>query len=125
MIEARIDSGIEITTIRVLRQEPRNSRIISPVSAAAITPSLITPVMAARMNTDWSKSGVELSSLGIVSVSPGSRLRMPSTMSSVEPPLLSIGWSTPRLPSTWTMLVCGDEAVADVGDVAHEDRSRR
>ena len=37
MIEARIDSGIEIVMISVLRQLPRNSRIMSPVSAAAIT----------------------------------------------------------------------------------------
>jgi hypothetical protein len=43
MIEARIDSGIDTAMISVLRQLPRNSRIISPVSAAAMTPSRITP----------------------------------------------------------------------------------
>ena len=38
--EVRIDSGIEMQTISVLRQLPRNSRIIRPVSSAAVTPSL-------------------------------------------------------------------------------------
>ena len=52
MIETRIDSGIEITTISVLRQEPRNSRIISPVSPAAMAASLTTPLTAARTKID-------------------------------------------------------------------------
>ena len=42
VIEARIASGIEIVMISVERQLPRKSRIISPVSAAAMTPSRIT-----------------------------------------------------------------------------------
>ena len=54
MIEASIDSGIEIVMISVLRQVPRNSRIMSAVSAAAITPSRTTPLIAARTNSDWS-----------------------------------------------------------------------
>ena len=52
MIEARIDSGIEMAMIRVLRQLPRNSRIMSAVSSAAITASRTTPLMAPRTNTD-------------------------------------------------------------------------
>ena len=36
----------------VERQLPRNSRIIRLVSAAAITPSCATPLMAARTNID-------------------------------------------------------------------------
>ena len=44
MIDVRIDSGIEVATISVLRHEPRNSRIIRAVSPAAIAPSLSTPV---------------------------------------------------------------------------------
>ncbi len=43
MIETRIESGIETTTISVLRQLPRNSRIISAVSPAAMSASLTTP----------------------------------------------------------------------------------
>ena len=34
--EVRIESGIEMQTMRVLRQLPRNSRIIRPVSSAAM-----------------------------------------------------------------------------------------
>ncbi len=52
MIEASTDSGIEMVMMSVLRQEPRNSRIMSPVSAAAITPSRTTPLTAARTNSD-------------------------------------------------------------------------
>ena len=50
--EARIDSGMEIVMIRVLRQLPRNSRISSPVRPAAMMPSRMTPPIAARTNTD-------------------------------------------------------------------------
>jgi hypothetical protein len=42
MIEARIESGIEIAMISVLRQLPRKSRIIRPVSAAAMIASRTT-----------------------------------------------------------------------------------
>ncbi len=41
--EVRIESGIEMHTISVLRQLPRNSRIINPVSMAATTASFTTP----------------------------------------------------------------------------------
>ncbi len=41
---ARTDSGIEIAMITVERQLPRNSRIMTLVRAAAMTPSWITPV---------------------------------------------------------------------------------
>ena len=44
-MDARIDSGIEIKTIRVDRHEPRNNRIIRPVSPAAIAPSRRTPTI--------------------------------------------------------------------------------
>ena len=40
--EVRIESGIEVMTIRVERHEPRNSKIISAVSPAAIAPSRTT-----------------------------------------------------------------------------------
>ncbi len=43
MIDVRIESGIETAMISVLRQLPRNSRIIRPVRHAAITASRITP----------------------------------------------------------------------------------
>ena len=44
MIDTRIDSGIETTMTSVERHEPRNSRIISPVSPAAISASRSTPL---------------------------------------------------------------------------------
>ena len=62
MIDVRIDSGIEIQMMSVLRQEPRNSRIIIPVRPAAMSASVTTPLIAALTNTDWSNIGVILSS---------------------------------------------------------------
>jgi hypothetical protein len=50
--DVRIASGIEIITTRVERHEPRNSRIISAVSPAAIAPSRSTPVIESFTNTD-------------------------------------------------------------------------
>jgi len=47
-----MESGMEMQTITVLRQLPRNSRIISPVSAAAISASFSTPLIAARTKID-------------------------------------------------------------------------
>ena len=51
---SRIASGIEIMMMRVERQLPRKMRIISPVSAAATTPSKMTDDTAAVTNVDWS-----------------------------------------------------------------------
>ena len=50
--DARMASGIETVMIRVERQLPRNSRIIIPVNAAAIAPSVITLDTALVTNTD-------------------------------------------------------------------------
>ncbi len=52
VIEARIDSGMEIAMMMVLRQLPRNSSIMSAVRAAAITASRTTPAMAPRTKID-------------------------------------------------------------------------
>ena len=41
--DVRMESGIEMQTISVLRQLPRNSRIIMPVRPAAIRASRNTP----------------------------------------------------------------------------------
>jgi hypothetical protein len=51
-IDVRIDRGIVIKTIRVERHEPRNNRIISPVSPAAIPPSRTTPAIDAVTSFD-------------------------------------------------------------------------
>jgi len=45
-IDVKIDKGIEIVMIRVLRQLPKNNRINKPVSAPAITASRTTPAIA-------------------------------------------------------------------------------
>ena len=50
--EPSTDSGIEIAMMTVERQLPRKIRIIRLVSAAAITPSLMTPLTAALTNSD-------------------------------------------------------------------------
>ncbi len=50
--EARIERGIEKHTISVLRQLPRNSRIIMPVRQAAMIASRTTPVTAPLTKTD-------------------------------------------------------------------------
>ena len=51
-MEHRIESGIEIAMIIVLRQLPRKSRIMIAVRQAAMMASRTTPLMAARTNID-------------------------------------------------------------------------
>jgi len=50
----RMERGMEMMMIIVERQLPRKSKIITPTSAAASSPSRSTPKMAALTNTDWS-----------------------------------------------------------------------
>ena len=50
--DVRIDSGMEMQTMSVLRQLPRNSRIMNPVSVAARRASCTTLSMEARTKTD-------------------------------------------------------------------------
>ena len=52
MMAPSTESGIEIAMMTVERQLPRNSRIITLVSSAAITPSWATPAMAPLTNSD-------------------------------------------------------------------------
>ena len=52
MTDVKMDSGIDMAMIKVLRQLPRNSRIIKPVRQAAMMASRTTPLMAARTKTD-------------------------------------------------------------------------
>ncbi len=109
-IEARIDSGIVSAMISVLRQLPRKSSTIAAVSAAAISASITTLLTAAFTNTDWSNSGVILTSAGITCAIFGSSARRFETMSSVDaPPFFSTESSTPRAPSCRTTLVCGEK----------------
>ena len=52
MIEVRIARGIEVAMITVLRQLPRNVRIMKAVRHAAISVSLTTPLIALRTKID-------------------------------------------------------------------------
>jgi hypothetical protein len=107
MMDVRIDSGIEVATIRVLRHEPRNNRIIRAVSPAAIAPSLSTPVTAARTKTDWSNRGSSLSSGGSWAWMAGRAARTRLTTSRVEAPSpLRTVMRIARRPSRRTTLVC-------------------
>ena len=109
--------------IRVLRQLPRNSRIISPVRAAAMTASRITPEMAARTNTDWSLSASILSFGGSAARICGSFSLMLLMMSIVEAlPVFSTFINTARLPSDADDVGLRRIAVAhmrDVADIGH------
>ena len=60
MSETRIESGIDVTTMSVLRQLPRKSRIISAVRPAAMAASLSTPSTAARTKTRLVEEQVHL-----------------------------------------------------------------
>ncbi len=108
MIEERIDSGMEMAMMRVLRQLPRNSSTIRAVRAAAIKASVTTPRMAARTNTDWSPVAAMDAPSGTSSRTLGRRSLMELTMVSVEAePVFWMDISTARRPSTRTTLVCG------------------
>ena len=72
-------SGIDTSTIRVERHEPRNIRIMAPVSAAAMMPSRTTSEMAPDTKTDWSNSGVIFMSGGAAARIVGRKLFTLST----------------------------------------------
>ena len=75
---------MEIMTTIVDRQEPRNSRIIIAVNAAAIAPSRTTLVTAALTNTDWSNSSLILRPGGAAARATLSTSLTPFTTSSVD-----------------------------------------
>ena len=107
--EVRIDSGMEMQTITVLRQLPRKSRIIRPVSIAAMTPSRTTPLMAARTKSDWSKSCFTCRVEGRPARILGSAAFTLLTTSRVEAlPLRRTVRRAPLVPLVRTMLVWMD-----------------
>ena len=124
MIETRIESGIETTTMSVLRQLPRKRRSMSAVSPAAMAASFTTPSTAARTKTDWSKSERDLELLRQArraSSAASSRMRCDDVERARaalledrhEHGLLALDVDDVRLRGV---------AVAHVGDVAHVDR---
>ena len=108
MMEVRIDSGIEVMTISVLRQEPRNSRIMSAVRQPAIAPSWTNPVTAARTKTLWSNRKSTFRLDGRPARIVGISWRTWSTTVRVEAlPLLRIGRRAECRPSRRTRFVWG------------------
>ena len=94
--------------ISVLRQLPRNSRIISAVRQAAITASRTTSATAALTKIDWSPIALMWSCGGIVCSTRGNSARMSSTTLIVDAlPAFRTVTNTPRWPFSRTMLVCG------------------
>ena len=104
--DVAIDSGIEIHTISVDRHDPRNSRIINPVSAAAMHASRTTSLIDDRTKIDWSNSGV-IFKLPSPAVNCGIIAFVRDTISKVDvSPFFSTSSSAPRLPFTRTIFVC-------------------
>ena len=94
----------------VERQEPRNSRIINAVSAAAIAPSRTTLATADLTNTDWSNSSLILRPGGAAARATCSTERTPLTTSRVEAlPFLMTLSRTARSPFSRTMFCCTAE----------------
>ncbi len=77
-------SGIEVQTITIERQLPRNSPIISDTSADDSSASRSTRSIAPRTNTDWSKSMRKSIPCGAAALIAGSASRVASTTASVE-----------------------------------------
>src|SRR5579864_8009971 len=94
MIDVQIESGIEVATTRVLRQDPRKRRIIAAVNPPAMAPSRSTSKSAELTKIDWSKSGLIWRSLGKVAAILGNDFSIRDTTSKVEAsPFLSTGKS--------------------------------
>ena len=104
----RIESGIDVMTMIMLRGEPRNSSTMIATSAAAVTASCTTSFSAARTNCDWSKVSATFRPLGAVARMSGSLALTASTTASVD---ASACLTTIRYvacdPLKRTTLVCG------------------
>ena len=72
MIAVRIDSGIDVMTMSMLRGEPRNNSTMSATSSAAVSASCTTSHNAARTNCDWSNVSITFRPLGAVARMSGS-----------------------------------------------------
>ncbi len=95
-----------MTTI-VGRHEPRNRRIISAVSPAAIAPSRSTLTTEETTNTDWSNSDLMTMPDGAAARAVTSNALTALTTVNVEAlPFLMMLSRTERLPSARTMFCC-------------------
>src|SRR5579871_1322485 len=106
MMEVRMARGIEVQTINVLRQLPRNSKIMSAVKNAAIPASRSTPYIEARTKIDWSNRGVIFNCGGSVDAMRGRALFTSLTILSVDAlPFFRTVRRAERAPLVRTMLV--------------------
>ena len=100
----RIASGMLVPTSTAPRQLPRKKRIISETRIDAITASCSTFLIAARTNTDWSKSIFSSIPSGAAALMIGSCSRVLSTTASVlASAFLRIARYVALRPSTRTM----------------------
>ena len=104
---AMIDSGMEARMISVSRQLPRNSRIISAVSAGRHQAAHDDAVQGGLDEDRLIEDGVRVTPAGSRLRSSGRTLLAPSITASVElPPLLRTTIRTPGEPFRVTALVC-------------------
>jgi hypothetical protein len=75
---------MEVQTTITLRQLPRNTRIMRETRSEARMASRITPLMAPRTNSDWSKSTFSSMPCGATALMEGKASRVASTTASVE-----------------------------------------
>ena len=103
----RMARGMLVPTSTAPRQLPRKKRIISETRIDAITASCSTFVIAARTNTDWSKSIFSSIPSGAAALMMGSCSRALSTTASVlASAFFRIARYVARRPSTLTMFAC-------------------
>ena len=107
-IDEKIDRGMEMAIMVVIRQLPKNNKSIKAVKSAAIKASWITPFTAALTKIDWSLKKLVSIPLGAKAITVGNFSLIPATTSKVDaPPFLSTESNTPREPFWWTILVWG------------------
>ena len=105
--DVKIDSGIETAMMSVLRQLPRNSRIISAVRQAAMSASRTTPwIAAARTRLIGQRRDLQLRrQSGAIFGSIALTRWMMSRVDAL--PVFMTFSSAARWPFARTMLVCG------------------
>jgi hypothetical protein len=106
MRPTRMARGMLVQTMSMLRQEPRNSRIISDTSREDTRASFATSWMAARTKWLWSKSKLSTMPLGAAAWMEGSTSFAASTTASVDASaFLRMARYVARFPLARTMLV--------------------
>jgi len=106
-IAEKMASGIDVQTITMLRQLPRNRPTISDTSSDEMIASRTTPLIAPRTNTDWSKSIFRSIPSGAAARTIGSCSRVASTTANVDvSAFLRMARYVARRPLTRTTFSC-------------------